>query len=231
MFVSSFLSVLLLAVPGALSHGDHGGNGGEHNAVKTKPEGLTWEQWHMIEEHGLSSYDTHTLFRLHDISNNGVWLKRDILYLYGLHRESVIGDGSGMGVHEQDEKQEIISQDSKDNVISTILGLIDTNNDGMVSFQELHDFFDRGGKLPDFGYGQGHHLDFESEYEEHHWNKYHKDQDPDTLVKHKEDIEHEMLHHEHEIEQTHRDDVEFQALAQDFKSQVRIENVPDKYRS
>lgn len=199
--------------------------------VKPKPEGMTWANWHMVEEHQLDSYDLDTLFRLHDLSQLGFWLALDILNLYGLLRTSVVGDGSGMGVHEHDQLREAILEDAKRTVVATILELLDVDGDGHVSLAELKAFYRAKGELPDFGYGQGHHLDFESEYEEHHWNKYHALQDPDVLVKHKEDIEHELLHHEHELEQTHGDAPHIRDAARRFRSQVRLANIPPKYRA
>lgn len=219
-------SLLILALAGtAVAHG-----GGLHNEIKQKPDGLSWEKWHMIEEHDLQEYDIETFFLLHDIQQQGYWNTKDILNLYGLARESVIGDGSGMGAHEHDSAQEVISQSSKDITIETILKLIDHNNDGIITLDELQRFYTSGGELPDLGFGQGHHLDFESEYEEHHWNKYHRDQDPDVLVKHKEDIEHDLLHHEHEVEQTHGDDPNIRKITDSYRSLIRLHNVPNKYK-
>ena len=53
--------------------------------------------------------------------------------------------------------------------------------------------------------------------------------DPDVLVKHKEDIEHELLHHEHEIEETH-DKSGVRDITGSWLSKVREFNIPNKYR-
>ncbi|CAK7892035.1 hypothetical protein CAAN1_01S08218 [[Candida] anglica] len=217
-----FISTTLLAlVASVCAHGSH-------NEIKTKPEGLSWQKWHMLEEHQLEQYDATTFFKLHDLANTGEWGSREILNLYGLMRETIVGDGSGMGTH--DHGQEVITQDAKDIVVATILELIDENKDGKVSLEEYRNFIERGGDLPDFNYGQGHHLDFEAEYEEHHWNKYHKDQDPDVEIKHKEDIEHELLHHEHEIEESHNNAPQIREVTKNYLSNINLENVPSKYR-
>lgn len=195
--------------------------------AKQKPDGVSWQDWHMLEEHQLDLYSPDVFFMLHDLQNKGRWSKTDILSLYGLLRESIVGDGSGMGEHEHSE--EVISQDSKDHVVSLILNLMDTNGDGEVSLEEWQEFA-KHSQLPDFGYGQGHHLDFEGEYEEHHWKKYHSKDDPDVLIKHKEDIEHELLHHEHEIEESHGKDPNVRKLTQNYLSEIKLENIPAKYR-
>lgn len=212
--------LILLLVGIAVGHGDHGTN-------SNKPNHLNWEQWHMIEEHGLDVYDADTIFKLHDLSDNGEWSHRDVLNLYGLLRELIVGDGSGMGEHDHSHEQ--FTQQDKDKVISTVFGMIDSNKDGIISLQEFKDFKQLGNSLPDLGYGQGHHLDFESEYEEHHWLKYHQNEDPDVLIKHKEDIEHELLHHEHEIDLSHDDNLQLRQTFNHHLSNIRLYNLAPKY--
>lgn len=202
----------------------HGG----HNEIKQRPESLSWQNWHMIEEHNLHQYDADSFFKIHDLANKGYWESKDILYIYGLTRESIVGDGSGMGEHSHNE--EGITQEAKNHVVNVILQLMDSNNDGKVSVEEWRSYVNSGKDLPDFGYGQGHHLDFESEYEEHHWNKYHANQDPDVLIKHKEDIEHELLHHEHAMEETHGDSPDIRKVTNQFILDIKLQNLPLKYR-
>ncbi|KAG2734892.1 hypothetical protein G9P44_002898 [Scheffersomyces stipitis] len=221
MRISSIYTISSLIVA-IFAHGSH------DNAIKQKPEHLTWQNWHMLEEHGLNTYDADSFFRLHDLQAKNSWSRSDILNLYGLLREHVVGDGSGMGEH--DHNKEVISDEAKEHVVKSILKLLDADQDGEVSIQEWRDFTHNGGQLPDFGYGQGHHLDFESEYEEHHWKKYHAQNDPDVLIKHKEDIEHELLHHEHEIEESHMDHPELRKITDNFNSNIRLENLAFKYR-
>ncbi|EGV65626.1 hypothetical protein PSN45_003602 [Yamadazyma tenuis] len=197
------------------------------NDIKAKPEGISWQDWHMLEEHQIEQYDPITFFKIHDLNDNGRWETTDILNIYGLARDTVVGDGSGMGQHEHGH--ETITQQAKDHVVETILSLMATNGDRHISAQNWVDFTSSGKQLPDFGYGQGHHLDFEREYEEHHWNQYHKDQDPEVLIKHKEDIEHEMLHHEHEIEQSHNMAPDIRGITKNFQSPIKLHNLPAKY--
>lgn len=212
------LKSLVFLLAAVYAHGGH--------ETPTRPQELSWQEWHMKEEHQVDHFDAQAFFRMHDIQNKGYWLPQDVLYVYGLSREEVVGDGSGMGEHSQEE---IITQEAKNKVTDVVMGLLDKNHDGRVTMEEWVDFASSKGVLPDFGYGPGHHLDFENEYETHHWNKYHRDQDPDVHVKHKEDIEHELLHHDHEIEGTHGDDPMVREAAKNFLSAIKTKNVPAKY--
>ncbi|KAG5417831.1 hypothetical protein I9W82_005467 [Candida metapsilosis] len=205
----------------ATAHGDH-----SQSVLKQKPSHLRWQDWHMMEEHNIAEYDAQTFFTLHDLKGAGQWDRSDILNLYGMKHEVIIGDGSGMG-----ENSRKVTPEVQNMVVETIFKLFDTDKNGVISRDEWVKFHTSGGELPDFGYGQGHHLDFESEYEEHHWNQYHAKDDPDTKIKHKEDIEHEMLHHKHEIEETHDRSAELKELTKNFLSKIRIENLKPKYRS
>ncbi|CAN3357062.1 hypothetical protein DICA3_C07866 [Diutina catenulata] len=215
------LATLLFAV--AISaHGDH-----VVNPSTVKPKGVEWDDWHMATEHNLEKWDADQFFAAHDVDNKGFWNKQDILYIYGLNKE-VIGDGSGMGEH--DHSHERISDDEKTRVVNTILQLMDKSHDGTVSADEWRDFVNQGSHLPDFNYGQGHHKDFEEEYEEHHWREYHANDDPDVEIKHKEDIEHELLHHQHEIEQSHDEDPSVRDRTRNYLSPIRMENLADKYK-
>lgn len=165
------------------------------------------------------------IFTMHDLKGADQWDRSDILNLYGIKHETIIGDGSGMGENSREVTPEVQNM-----VVESIFKLLDTDKNGVISRDEWVLFHNNGGELPDFGYGQGHHLDFESEYEEHHWNQYHANDDPDTKIKHKEDIEHELLHHKHEIEKTHDRSSELRDVTENFLSKIRIENLKPKYR-
>lgn len=180
----------------------------------------------MKEEHQVDGFDAVSFFKMHDLQNKGYWTKEDVLYVYGLTREQVVGDGSGMGEHAHEEK---VAPEAKAQVTNVVMGLLDSNKDGTITLEEWKKFVERKEELPDFGYGPGHHMDFEAEYENHHWNKYHRDQDPNVQIKHKEDIEHELLHHAHEIEGTHSNDPNIRNIAKEFVSPVKLHNVPQKY--
>ncbi|CAK9441488.1 uncharacterized protein LODBEIA_P53560 [Lodderomyces beijingensis] len=214
------VSVLAYAV-GSMAHGDH-----SQTVLKQKPADKRWQDWHMLEEHNIVEYDGETFFTMHDLKGMGSWDRTDILNIYGLVHEQIIGDGSGVGQNRIE-----ITPAVQEMVVESIYKLFDKNKDGLISRDEWLQFHNNGGELPDFGYGQGHHLDFESEYEEHHWREYHAQNDPDTKVKHKEDIEHELLHHKYEIEETHDRSKKIKDFTRHFLSDIRINNLRPKYRS
>lgn len=197
-FFKSLFTLLVTLYPvSVLSHGDH--EGGTHGTelFEKLPEGMTWQQWHMKSEHNIDSTDAGSVFKLHDTRNKNSLNGYDILRMYGLLRSEVVGSGSGGGSHDDTEQ---ISEDDKKRVVDTVMGLIDTNKDGEISMDEWMTYSNNGGEFPDFGYGPGHELSFEEEYERHHWLEFHSQDDPDVEVQHAEDIEHELLHHLHEIE-------------------------------
>lgn len=215
------VSAIVLYIAGAVTaHNDH-----SQTVLKQKPSNLRWQDWHMLEEHKLSEYDGKSFFKLHDLKGTGFWDITDILNLYGVAHESIIGDGSGMG-----EDKVIITAEVQANVVESVFKLFDKNKDGKISLDEWLNFHNNGGELPDFGYGQGHHLDFESEYEEHHWKKYHAENDPDTKIKHKEDIEHELLHHQYELDETHDRSEKLREVIRNYLSPVRVQNIAGKYK-
>lgn len=200
--------------------------------VERPPKGLSWEEWHMDHEHQLSKYDPETFFDLHDIKRKGYLDHDDILSLYGLDRKEVIGKGDGMGQHDDSE---VVDKDLADRVVVFIMKLLDVDDDTKIMKSEYLDFAKRGNKMPDLGVGVGHHSDFETEYELHHWNEFHRDDDPDIKNVHKEDIEHELLHHEHEIE--HEETVQKGASRStvitddELESRVNVGNIPGKYKN
>ncbi|CAI5760034.1 unnamed protein product [Candida verbasci] len=191
--------------------------------AQIKPDGVKWQDWHMLQEHGIEQYDAKLFFNLHDLDGNGKWDRNDILNLYGLVHSTIIGDGSGMG-----SSNIKVTSDLQDDVVNKFFEIFDNNNDQTITIDEFESFHNQGNELPDFGYGSGHHLNFEDEYEEHHWNEYHKDQDPDVLIKHKEDIEHELLHHKQEMEDSHELS-NVRDYTKQFLSNIRLNNLCSKY--
>ncbi|AJV65995.1 BMC_2a_G0038800.mRNA.1.CDS.1 [Saccharomyces cerevisiae] len=196
------------------------------------PDGLSWEEWHMGHEHQLKDYTPETFFALHDIKKKGFLDENDILSLYGLNREEIVGAGDGMGQHDESEK---IDNEMAKRVVSLIMRLLDVDDNTKITKEEYLQFAKRGNKFPDLGVGVGHHSDFELEYEIHHWNKFHKDKDPDVKVVHKEDIEHELLHHEHEIE--HEEEIQRGASRatvitdDELESRIELKNIPEKFKN
>ncbi|CCK73500.1 nucleobindin SSP120 NDAI_0G05170 [Naumovozyma dairenensis CBS 421] len=221
----------LSVVAEAVAEAEH--KGSEINVEHEKPpQGLTWEEWHMQQEHQMSEYSPETFFALHDVKKQGYFDRDDILSLYGLNRDEIIGAGNGMGQH---DNSEAVDEDMAKNLVDLILKLVDVNDDNKILKDEYLAFAKRGNKFPDLGVGVGHHSDFELEYEIHHWNKYHKDVDPDVKNVHKEDIEHELLHHEHEIE--HEETVQRGAqkatvITDDqLEARIDLKKIPGKFKN
>lgn len=215
------------------AHGNHGSN--SYNTPEEYREGIppefegSWQRWHMFHEHGLDDFTPDVVFKLHALSESPEFItKKDILRMYGLQRDEVVGQGDGMGGHDDSE---LISQELKDKVISKVFGLIDKNHDGLIDLSEWLEYSTGGGELPDFGLGPGHEYDFEEEYEKHHWLKYHSVDDPDVTVMHKEDVEHELLHHFHEID---HDDEDIHENPNGVKYNVRkpilVKNIPPSFQ-
>lgn len=190
----------------------HSGGG-----ASVKP-GDTWQVRHMKLEHGFDDFDALSFFLQHDVDNTKEWDRSDIIRLYGLQKDTVVGDGAGTG---SNTETKTITEDIREQVYQDVLKLMDTDDNGKVSMQEWRKFLEAGGELPDFGFGTGHHGDYEYEYEVHHWKQYHQDSDPDVKVTHPEDIEHERLYHQFE----HHDD----GWGDHDASWVRVNKIPSKF--
>jgi hypothetical protein len=78
-----------------------------------------------------------------------------------------------------------------------------------------------GKRLPDFGYGPGHHGDIEYEYEIHHFEKYHSEDSTEEELNHPEDIEHFKLHDEMDLAEERLEKLE--------SMQIVEANIPQKF--
>lgn len=165
-----------------------------------------WATRHLAEEHHISNFDAGAFFSLHDFDNRGFWDFEDIYATYGF----------------KDESTKDIEDAKKDAAVNTVINMIDTNNDRLVSRKEWFQFVEAGKTLPDFGMGPGHHGDDEYEYEIHHWEKYHDENTKEEDLIHPEDIEHFRKHDELEAEAE-------RILALSSRSIV-AENIPDMFR-
>lgn len=92
---------------------------------------------------------------MHDFDDDGQWEEAEILKTYGM----------------DDPSAKDVPQDKKDHIISEVMRLIDTNENGFIEKDEFMAYSKAGKDLPDFGLGPGHHWDMEMEYEIHHWEK------------------------------------------------------------
>lgn len=203
-----YRAAVLASLGVALAHGGAG------DVDPSEP----WQVRHMKIEHGYDDFDPKAFFLEHDVDNSRYWTKEDIIRLYGLQKDTIVGDGTGMGT---DEETVAITDDDRERVYQGVLALLDTNEDGKVSMDEWRKFCEDQKTLPDFGYGTGHHGDYEYEYEVHHWRQYHMENDPDVKIQHPEDEEHERLYHQYE----HHDD----SWADHDPSWVRKEQIPNKF--
>lgn len=237
------LLMLCLLSGSVHAHGERHGPPGHHdptyNAQQEYEEAIpaefngSWQRWHMSHEHSLDDFTPSAFFQLHAMSDPALITPKDILRMYGLQRDEIVGQGDGMGGHDNSEH---VSPELKDRVVNTVLELMDKDKSGAIDMDEWLEFSEKGGEFPDFGLGPGHEYDFEEEYEKHHWLQYHAKDDPDVEVMHKEDIEHELLHHFHEIEHDHEGghDDHGEKGKPETKYNVRLpiltQNIPPSFR-
>ncbi|RKF55707.1 putative calcium-binding protein [Golovinomyces cichoracearum] len=192
-------TLLLFTLSNAISPGR---SNDAQKPIKIDPE-VHWEKLHMAEEHNIELFDRASFFSLHDFDSNGVWDTHEILKMYGM----------------DDPSAKDVPEVKKSEVAKTILDLIDTNNDNLIDKREFIAF---QGFLPDFGLGPGHHFDMETEYEIHHWQKYHNKDTKEEDLTHPEDIEHFTLHDKLEDEAD--------ALAAMDKLSIVEGNIPAKFK-
>lgn len=114
-----------------------------------------------------------------------------------------------------------LSMDQKNAVVNEVLRLFNPSGSGSISLDEWRNQNQAGVRLPDFGYGPGHHGDLEYEYEIHHYEKFHGDGATDEELNHPEDIEHFRLHDE--MEQAE------ERLQQLESMQIVEANIPGKF--
>ncbi|KAH7320973.1 putative calcium ion binding protein [Stachybotrys elegans] len=179
---------------------------GNHAQKPVVPEGASWMEKHMAEEHHMAYWDNDSFFALHDYNSDGNWQRDEIMRTYGL----------------RDESNKNMAQTEKDRIINHLINIMDLNGDGVVSRNEWTDFVSEGKTLPDMGTGPGHHGDDEYEYEIHHWEKYHDENTKIEDLTHPEDIEHFKKHEQMEEEEERLE-------AMDHKSIIE-ENIPKKFR-
>lgn len=180
------------------AHGDH-----EQMPI---PADADWATRHMIEEHHISTYDAGAFFNLHDFDGSGQWTTEDIGKMYGMYHVSTAS----------------IEQNAKLDAIRKVLDLFDRDRSNSISMAEFIIGDGQGIKLPDFGFGPGHHGDDEYEYEIHHFEKYHGADAKLEDMTHPEDIEHFRMH----------DQLEEQAQRQEMLDRMEIvsANIPMKFR-
>ena len=194
------LTLLLSALPLALTHAGH-----DQAPLSADPD-TDWATRHMSEEHHINNFDAGSFFNLHDYDSSGTWSSADIQRTYGL----------------RDPSTAHLSKEAKDAVSARVLEIFDKDLSGTVSYPEFLVGSAHGLKLPDFGYGPGHHGDDEYEYEIHHFEKYHDENTKEEDLVHPEDIAH-FRHH---------DELEEQAERQRVLDRMPVveANIPAKFR-
>ncbi|KAI5250529.1 hypothetical protein E4T47_01329 [Aureobasidium subglaciale] len=218
--MSSTRSISLLGLAlvflGALKVAAHGGHeqapvaanadwATKHMAGNTAASPLS-PLTYFVEEHHINSFDAGSFFNLHDYDSSGTWTPDDIRKTYGL----------------KDESTKDLPDEKKEEVVRRILELFDKDKSGTVSYAEFLMSDAHGIKLPDFGYGPGHHGDDEYEYEIHHFEKFHGDDTTEEDLTHPEDIVHFRKH----------DIMEQEAERQAKLDRMEIveANIPQKFR-
>ncbi|KAH8816238.1 hypothetical protein F5884DRAFT_775491 [Xylogone sp. PMI_703] len=188
----------------------HGG-GSHQKPLEVDPD-ADWATRHMAEEHHIANFDAPSFFTLHDFDNNGVWDADEILKFYGM----------------EDETAKDVPKAKRDEIVREVMGMIDHNGNGQITMAEWMSFCTGNngqgpkGVLPDFGTGPGHHWDLETEYEIHHWEKYHDENTKLEDLTHPEDIEHFRKHDELEAQAEAQANLDRQAIVE--------QNIPEKFR-
>ncbi|KAH8705131.1 putative secretory pathway protein Ssp120 [Talaromyces proteolyticus] len=180
----------------AYSHGNHQGGAD----VETD-----WATRHMKEEHHIDTFDAGSFFALHDYDNSGDWSPDEIRKTYGL----------------QDPSNAHVTESQKEALVRDVLSQFDPSGTGEITREEWIRQTQAGKRLPDFGYGPGHHGDIEYEYEIHHFEQFHGEDAKEEDLTHPEDIEHFKLHDELELAE--------QRLGQLERMQIVDSNIPQKF--
>ncbi|OJJ50911.1 hypothetical protein ASPZODRAFT_148297 [Penicilliopsis zonata CBS 506.65] len=188
-------AALLALSTTASAHGSHGDASDEKD----------WATRHMIEEHHIDTFDAGAFFSLHDFDTSGAWTADEVRKMYGLDDESNAG----------------VSEDRKQRAVREVFAVFDPSNTGVISRNQWLRLLDDGVRLPDLGYGPGHHGDDEYEYEIHHFEKYHGEDATEEELTHPEDIEHFRKHDEEELAQFKLEQLE--------NMQIVEANIPQKF--
>ena len=134
-----YILTLLCLAGYAQAHGGH-----EQQPI---PADADWATRHMAEEHHITSFDAGSFFNLHDYDSSNEWTFDDIMKTYGLKDQNT--------VH--------VPHAEKQKAVEKVISLYDRDKSGTISFAEYTIGEAEGIKLPDFGFGPGHHGDDEYE--------------------------------------------------------------------
>jgi Ca2+-binding EF-hand superfamily protein len=160
----------------------------------------------LAEEHHIDSFDPASFFTLHDYDSSGAWTGEEVRKTYGM----------------DDESNAALTEERKQEALREVFTLFDPANTGFISRENWMRLISDGVKLPDFGFGPGHHGDIEYEYEIHHFEKYHGEDATEEDLTHPEDIEHFKRHDE--------EDEAMERLEQLERMSIVAANIPAKFR-
>lgn len=121
-----------------------------------------------------------------------------------------------------DESTKHISHAEKEKACQQVIDIYDRDKSGSISFAEYTVGEAQGIKLPDFGWGPGHHGDDEYEYEIHHYEKFHGEDTTEDDLTHPEDIEHFRKHDKMEAQQERQEQLDRLSIIE--------ANIPNKFR-
>lgn len=114
------------------------------------------------------------------------------------------------------------SATAKNNAVRHVFSLFDPEGTNQISREQFLRRIKDGKKLPDFGFGPGHHGDIEYEYEIHHFEKFHGPDTTEEDLVHPEDIEHFRMHDMLEDEQ--------ERIAIEQSQSIVEANIPLKFK-
>ncbi|KKK22826.1 hypothetical protein P175DRAFT_0498548 [Aspergillus ochraceoroseus IBT 24754] len=192
------VATALLALTGSLVNA-HGSHSSEQNPS------TDWATRHMQEEHHIDTFDGDSFFTLHDYDSSGGWTPDEVRKTYGMDDETNAG----------------LSEERKLEALREVFSLFDPTNTGFISRNNWMRLISNGVKLPDFGFGPGHHGDIEYEYEIHHFEKYHGEDATEDELTHPEDIEHFRRHDEEDDARARLEELEQMSIV--------VANIPRKF--
>lgn len=114
-----------------------------------------------------------------------------------------------------------VAEERKQQAVREVFALFDPGKTGVISRDEWMRFIAGGARLPDLGFGPGHHGDLEYEYEIHHFEQFHGEDATEEELNHPEDIEHFRLHDEEEAAAERLEQLE--------RTPVVEANIPQKF--
>jgi len=99
------------------------------------PLDAEWSLQHMISEHRISNFDPLSFFKMHDFDSDGLWEGTEIRRTYGL----------------EDVSNKDVSEEKKQEVVTKVLEMFDTDGNGFIETREWMDGIRNGKKLQDYG--------------------------------------------------------------------------------